>query len=249
MTLSYLLGCIISHIFIASRLLSPLTMSSWVPILACDVQFILSDVLGFKGDAEGQEVGVLAMEEEILRSVRSVDGSVTGRSSTEIGLGTGEFFRDEFLRSSAESVRCSQTDHALTLRAVSLPQGPSLRFLLQRRVQRQLMFIHTSSVELMRGTIDHTGCTCIFAILLFFVVLVRQTTLDLQTLMLNFLSEMTFFGRNRNSRPSNQVNVGRIASSINTAIDSVGECFVRVENWGVFLEVQLHYPVIRLLYV
>lgn len=126
-------------------------MSSWLPILACDVQFVLSDILGFTGGAEGQEVGALAMEEEILRSVRSVDGSAAVRSSTQIGLGTDEFLRDEFLRTSAESVRGSQRGHSLTLRAGSLLQGPSLNFLLQRRVQRQLLFVHTSSVELMRG--------------------------------------------------------------------------------------------------
>lgn len=79
----------------------------------------------------------------------------------------------------------------------------------------------------------------LFSTLALFSFLVRQTTLDLQSLMLNFLSEMTFFGRNRNPRPSNQISVGRSAGAAGMAIDSVGECFVRVGNWGVFLEVSV----------
>lgn len=48
---------------------------------------------------------------------------------------------------------------------------------------------------------------------------------------------MTVFGSHKNSRPSNQVSMGNAGVERNAAIDSVGECIVRTNNWDTFLEV------------
>lgn len=143
------LSVIILHTGVA-YLCSPLTITNWLPVIACDVHTTLSDVLGYEATDQHHELGPLAMEEEMLKSMRSGNTKLLSMSTTEMGLGTDDYLRTEFLRTSADSTRSSQS---LTLQAGALSQlGASTSFSLQRRVQRQLLFANTASVELLQGT-------------------------------------------------------------------------------------------------
>jgi hypothetical protein len=110
----------------------------------------------------------------LSRPMHYAPSSLLGLSSDEIGLGTADFYRQEESacaesargsggnrgsggsRGSKESVRSSQslrsshTRTSLTLMASS-SSSSSTNFALQRRVQRQLLFVNTSSEELKQG--------------------------------------------------------------------------------------------------
>lgn len=130
---------------------SPLTIPCWLALITCDVHVTLAAALGF--DASHSQVGSNMIEEEILRSIRSAE---SGPSATTSSVQLDLVYDN--LATSVNSLRSSRSGSLMSATKAVSSQSSSL----ERRIQRQLLFSRTESVELMQGRVTrvyvHHAC-------------------------------------------------------------------------------------------
>jgi hypothetical protein len=129
-----------------------MTVSSWLPLIICDVQTILSSHLGVENNISGS----LAVEEELKKSLQS--DQISSIRTTNIIM---DFLNDDHAEN--VSIRGSKDYTAASLRTsrTALSSLADLKSKdnikksgysnLEKRVQRQIQFSTTESTELMQG--------------------------------------------------------------------------------------------------